>query len=44
MWEDTRKWTVSLEEALLWIMDWYFGQKQRIKAKNILMDLFILNM
>ncbi len=30
-----------VEEVLLWIMDWYFGQKQWFEVKIILMmDLF----
>ncbi len=27
-----------LEEFLIWIMDWYFGQKQQFKVK---MSLFV---
>ncbi len=39
---DSDKTTFSLEEALLWIMDSYFSQKQRFEVKNILMmDLFL---
>ncbi len=35
--------TFSLEEALLWIMDSYFGQKQQFEVKKVLMmDLFQL--
>ncbi len=47
MWLDfdvrgNRRWTISLEEVLLWIMDSYFSQKQRFEVKNFLMDLFKL--
>ncbi len=37
--------TFSLAEALLWIVDLYFGQKQQFEVKNILMmiDLFLTN-
>ncbi len=38
---DNRRWTFSLEEALLWIMDSYFGQKQQIEV--LMMDLFHLS-
>ncbi len=34
MWEDNRRLTFSLEEVLLWIMDWYFGQKQQFQVKT----------
>jgi len=34
-----KAWTFSLEEVLLWIMDLYFGQKQRFKV----MEDFITN-
>ncbi len=34
MWEDNRVLTFSLEEVLLWIMDWYFGQKRRFKVND----------
>lgn len=27
--------TGSLEEVLLWIKDWYFGQKQQFKVKIV---------
>ncbi len=41
---DNTRWTFSLEEALLWIMDSYFSQKQWFKVKNILMmELFLTN-
>ncbi len=41
---DNRRRTFSLEEALLWIMNSYFAQKQWFEAKNILMmDLFLTN-
>ncbi len=41
---DNRRRTFQLEEALLWIMDSYFGQKWRFEVKNILMmDLFLTN-
>ncbi len=33
MWEDHGAWTSSLEEALLWIVDSYFVQKQQFKVK-----------
>ncbi len=33
MWESNKRWTVSLDEELLWIMDWYFGQKWEFKVK-----------
>ncbi len=40
---DNRRWTFSLEEALLWIMDSYFSWKQWFEVKNLLMmDLFQL--
>ncbi len=40
---DNRRWTFSLEEALLWIMDSYLSKKPCIEVKNILMmDLFHL--
>ncbi len=29
------------EAALLWIMNWYFGQKQWLKY--LMMDLFLIN-
>ncbi len=42
-WE-TKRWTFSLEEVLLWIMESYFDQKQWFEVKNILMmDLFLTN-
>ncbi len=47
MWEDfdvrdNRRWTYSLEEELLWIMD--FSRKQWFEVKKFLMiDLFILS-
>ncbi len=38
---DNRRWTFSLEEALLWIMDSYFSQNQWFDVKNVfMMDLF----
>ncbi len=40
---DNNRWTFSLEEALLWIMDSYFGRKLRVEVKKILMDLFLNN-
>ncbi len=44
MWEDNRRFTLSLEEALLWFMDWYFSRKQYFEVKNVLMmDLFLTN-
>ncbi len=48
MWVDfdvrnNRRWTFLLEEALLWIVDLYFGLEQRFEFKNILMDLFLTN-
>ncbi len=40
---DNRRWTFSLEEALLWIIDLYFSRKQWFEVKIILMlDLFQL--
>ncbi len=40
---DNRRWTFSLEEVLLWIMDLYFVQKCQFDVKNFLMmDLFQL--
>ncbi len=33
MWGDNRNWTFSLEEVLLWIMNWYFHQKWQFKVK-----------
>ncbi len=33
MWGDNRGWTLLLDEASLWIMDTYFGQKWRLKLK-----------
>ncbi len=42
MWEDNKRWTFSLEEPLLWIMD-YFGQKQQFKVKTLMMDLILTN-
>ncbi len=33
MWEDNRRWTFLLEEALLWIKDWHFGQKREFDVK-----------
>ncbi len=37
------RWTFSLEEALLWIMDSNFSCKQQFVVKNVLMlDLFQL--
>ncbi len=41
MWEDNRRWTFSLEEVLLLIMDSKFGQKQGFDVKNVSMDLFL---
>ncbi len=35
--KDNRRWSFSLEEALLWIMDSYFSWKQRFEVKNALM-------
>ncbi len=35
MLEDNRRWTFSLEEAFLWIMDWCFGQKWWFKVKML---------
>jgi len=36
---------VSLEEALLWIVDAYFGQKWQFNLKNVpIMDLFLIIM
>ncbi len=40
--EDNRGWTFSLEEVLLWIME-YFGQKQGLKLKQY-NDGFLTNM
>ncbi len=41
---DNRRCTFSLEEALLWIMDSYFGQKELFEVKSVLiMDLFLPN-
>ncbi len=41
---DNRRWTFSLEEAILWIMDSYFSQKWWFEVKNIfVMDLFLTN-
>ncbi len=39
-----RRCTFSLEEVLLWIMYWYFRQKQRFEVKHILIDVFLTNM
>ncbi len=41
MWEENRRWTFSLQEALLWIIDSYFGQKQQFKVKT---SLFLTSM
>ncbi len=41
MWQNNRRWTFSLEEVLLWIMDLYFSWKQQFEVKNVLMDLFL---
>ncbi len=42
---DSDQTTFSLEVALLWIMDSYFGQKSHFEVKNVLMmDLFLTNM
>ncbi len=41
--KNNRRWTFSLQEALLRIMESYFGQKRRFEVKNVLMDLFIIN-
>ncbi len=41
---DSYQMTFTLEEALLWIIDSYVGQKQQLEDKNILMlDLFLRN-
>ncbi len=40
MW-DNRGWIFSLEEALLWIMESYFGQKQQFKVKIPEVDGFV---
>ncbi len=41
---DNRRWTFRLEEASLWIMDSYFGQKWRFEGKNVLIiGLFLIN-
>ncbi len=34
------KWKIALEEALLWIMNWYFSWKQQFEVK-MMMDLFL---
>ncbi len=39
---DNRRWTFSLEEALLWITDLYFSRKRQYEVKNVLLDLFQL--
>ncbi len=39
--EDNGWWVFSLEEALLWIMDSYFGKKQQFGVKNIFNDGFV---
>ncbi len=45
MLEDNRVWIFSLEEALWWIMDSYFGHKQWFKVKKCLNGwLFCTNM
>ncbi len=31
MWQDNRGWTLSPEEVLLWIIDWYFGWCFKVK-------------
>ena len=39
---DSDQTTFTLEEALLWIMESYFSQKQQLKVKNVLiMDLLL---
>ncbi len=43
MWEDNKGWTFPLEEGLLWIMDWYFGQKQWFKVKCLNDLIFFAN-
>ncbi len=41
---DNRRWTFSLDEALLWIMDSYLVLKRRLEVKNLLMmDTFCIN-
>ncbi len=35
-----RGWTFSIEESLLWIMNWYFDQKDGLKLNLLIMDLF----
>ncbi len=41
---DNRRWTFSMEEGLLWIMDSYFSRKQWFEVKTVLMmDLFLTN-
>ncbi len=41
-WYDNRRWTFSLEEAWLWIMDSNFAQKQQFKIKNaFIRNLFL---
>ncbi len=35
--------TFSLEEVLLWIMDWYLSRNEWFEVLDMLMDLFLTN-
>ncbi len=34
LWENNRRWTFSLQEVLLWIIDWCFGPMFKVKCLN----------